>query len=57
MGLERGLIESRDPGIELTESVHGLRELAGDIGQQGFVVVIEPQILPGHRDAGAELRT
>ena len=57
MRLKRSFIQPGNPGVELAEAVDGLREFAGDVGQQGLVVVIEPQILPGHRDAGAELRT
>ena len=57
MRLKRSFIQPGNPGVELAEAVDGLREFAGDVGQQGFVVVVQPQVLASHRDAGSELRT
>ena len=57
VGLERGLVEPGDPGVERAEAVDGLRELAGDVGEQGFVIIVQPKVLPGHRHARAQLRT
>ena len=57
VGLEGGLVEPGDPGVERAEAVDGLRELAGDVGQQGCVIVVQPEVLPGHCHARAELRT
>ena len=57
MGLKRGFIQPRNPGVERDETVDGLRKFPGDISQQGIVVVVQPQVLPRHRHARAELRT
>ena len=56
MGLKSGLIQPRNPSVERDELVDGFREFAGDVRQQGFVVVVQPQVLPCHRHARSELR-
>ena len=57
MSLERGLVEPGDPSVERAEAVDGLRKLAGDVGEQRFVIIVQPEVLPRHRHARAQLRT
>ena len=57
MGLKSGFIQPRNPSVERDELVDGFREFAGDVRQQGFVVVIQTQVLASHGHARPELGT
>ena len=51
MGFERGLIQSGDPGVQRAETIDRAGKLPGDVGQHGFEVVVQAQILARHRHA------